>query len=142
MCEIMSEPAPALNLFHVVILHPDGAFSAEVFETVELLAARLKELINRDVSVACYQGVRLNISKPPMRYLMTPNGNVPLFDTETKIEPDETGYLGVDPTHLEDPPQLGMPPAQKPGVAPDEFFSDDDGETINIFDNALPDPDN
>jgi len=78
-----------------------------------------------------------------MRYLMTPNGNVPLFDADPVIEPDETGYLGVDPTHLEDPPQLGVSTSQKAGVAPDEFFSDDDeGGTINIFDNALPDPDN
>lgn len=132
----------AADLFHVVILHPDGAFSAEVFDTVDALANRLKTLINHDVSVACYQGHRINISKPPMRYLMTPDGNVPLFDTDVPVEPDETGYLGVDPAHLEEPPQLGVPTAQKPGVAPDEFFSDDDGETINIFDNALPDPDN
>lgn len=130
------------NSFHVVILQPDGEFATESFATAEELAARLKALINRDVSVACYQGVRLNISKPPMRHLMTPAGNIPLFDAPQTIEPDETGYLGVDPTHLEDPPQLGVPAAQKAGTAPDEFFSDEDGEAINIFDSALPDPDN
>jgi len=130
------------DFFHVVILSADGTFAAEQFQTAEALAIRLKELVNRDVSVACYRGQRLNISKPPARYLMTPDGNIPLFDEPSAIEPDETGYLGVDPVHLEDPPQLGLPTAQKPGVAPDEFFSDDDGDAINIFDGALPDPDN
>lgn len=133
---------PAPNLFHAVILHSDGTFTAETFSDANSLATRLKDLVNRDVSVACYCGQRLNVSKPPMRYLMTPDGNIPLFDAEPVIEPDETGYLGIDPTHLEDPPQIGVPTAQRPGVAPDEFFSDEDGEAINIFDSALPDPDN
>lgn len=128
--------------FHVVILQPDGEFSAESFATAEELAAKLKTFINCDVSVTCYQGVRLNISKPPLRHLMTPDGNIPLFDVAQTIEPDETGYLGVDPTHLEDPPQLSVPAAQKGGALPDEFFSDEDGEAISIFDSALPDPDN
>lgn len=130
------------ELFHVVILQSDGTFSTETFETVDALAERLKALINRDVSVACYRGVRLNISKPPARYLMTPEGNIPLFDTTPVIEPDDSGYLGLDPIYMEDPPQLGIPADKKTGVAPDEFFSDEDGDAINIFDNALPDPDN
>lgn len=134
--------AQEIVLYHAVILQADGSFTAEVFESADALAARLKTLINRDVSVACYRGQRLNVSKPPMRYLMTPSGNIPLFDAAAAIEPDDTGYLGVDPAHLEEPPQLGVTGSQKSGVAPDEFFSDDDGETINIFDNALPDPDN
>lgn len=134
--------AQEIVLYHAVILQADGSFTAEVFESADALAARLKTLINRDVSVACYRGQRLNVSKPPMRYLMTPSGNIPLFDAAAEIEPDDTGYLGVDPAHLEEPPQLGVTGSQKSGVAPDEFFSDDDGETINIFDNALPDPDN
>lgn len=133
---------PTSNLYHAVLLHSDGTFTAETFEDANCLAARLKDLVNRDVSVACYCGQRLSVSKPPMRYLMTPTGNIPLFDTDPVIEPDETGYLGIDPAHLEDPPQIGIPTGQKSSVAPDEFFSDDDGDAINIFDNVLPDPDN
>jgi hypothetical protein len=65
-----------------------------------------------------------------------------LFETDPVIEPDDTGYLGLDPTHLEDPPQLAVPNVGRPTPASDEFFSDDeDGAAINIFDNALPDPD-
>lgn len=128
--------------FYAVILHPDGSFATETFATVAELSARLKELVNRDVSVSCFKGARLSISKPPLRYLMTPDGNIPLFDTEPVIEPDDSGYLGVDPAHLEDPPQLSVPPVGRPVTSSDEFFSDDDeGAAINIFDNALPDPD-
>ena len=135
------ETLPTEKLY-AAILHPDGTFATEAFETIEAMAARLKELVNRDVSVACFSGSRLNISKPPMRYLMTPTGNIPLFDTEPVIEPDETGYLGVDPAHLEPPPQLSVPSVGKPvQPANDEFFSDDDADAINIFDGALPDPD-
>lgn len=127
--------------FYATILHPDGTFATEQFESAELLSARLKDLINKDVSVACFKGTRLHISKPPLRYLITPTGNIPLFDTDPVIEPDDTGYLGVDPVHLEDPPQLAVPSVGKPTPATDEFFSDDDGDAINIFDSALPDPD-
>lgn len=127
--------------FYAVILHPDGSFVTETFATIEEMSTRLKTLVNRDVSVACFKGTRLHISMPPMRYLMTPQGNIPLFDAEPVIAPDESGYLGLDPAHLEDPPQLSVPPVGRPTTASDEFFSDDDGEAINIFDNALPDPD-
>lgn len=129
------------EMFYAVILHADGAFNTESFDTVANLAARLKELVNRDVSVSCFKGTRLPVSKPPMRYLITPDGNLPLFDTDPVIEPDDSGYLGIDPAHLEDPPQLAVPTVGHPTPAGDEFFSDDDGAAINLFDNALPDPD-
>lgn len=136
----MADETPT-DFFYAVLLHPDGTFATEKFDTVDALAVRLKELINRDVSVSCFKGVKLNVSKPPMRYLMTPDANVPLFNTEPTIEADETGYLGVDPAHLEGPPQLVVPTAGKQTAPADEFFSDDDDDAINIFDNALPDPD-
>lgn len=137
----MSEEKPAES-FYAVILQSDGSFVTESFDAAQQLADRLKELINKDVSVACFKGTRLHVSKPPMRYLITDAGNLPLFDTDPVIEPDDTGYLGLDPAHLEDPPQLAVPPVGRPTPASDEFFSDDDeGAAINIFDNALPDPD-
>jgi hypothetical protein len=130
---------PAGLAWHVVILDTYGTFSTETYETADALALRLKDLVDRDVSVSCFCGARVQISKPPLRYLMTPQGNIPLFDEQPDIEPDDTGYLGVDPKHLEDPPVL-QPPRAATGTA-DEFFSDDDGDAINIFDSALPDSD-
>jgi hypothetical protein len=70
---------------------------------------------------------------------MTPEENIPLYNVPEEPEPDDTGYLGVDPAHLEDPTPLQTPPAQI--TQPDEFFSDDTNEIRNIFDDALPDPD-
>ena len=135
----MSNLADNAVLFHAVILHPDGTFATEVFSTVDELRTRLTDLVNKDVSVSCFRGQRLHISKPPMRYLMTPEGNLPLFAAEQTIEADDTGYLGVDPANFEDPPQLNVP--HTPTTGSDDFFSDDDAGSINIFDNALPDPD-
>jgi hypothetical protein len=134
------EPSTPVLSWHAVILDAYGEFSTETFETADQLAARLKELIDRDVSVSCFYGARVPISKPPTRYLMTPQGNIPLFAAPTEVEPDDSGYLGVDPKHLEDPPTL-RPPKETPSTDSDEFFSDDDGDAINIFDSAMPDPD-
>jgi hypothetical protein len=127
--------------FYAVILQTDGAFLTEQFDTAEALAARLKELINRDVSVSCFMGSRLHISKPPTRYLITPTGNIPLFEPEAQIEPDDTGYLGMDPIHFENPPQIKMPQQIKPAANADEFFNDDSDDIVNVFDKILPDPD-
>lgn len=128
------------NIYHAVILQHNGDFVTESFSDLAALTFRLKELIDRDVSVSCFKGARLRISKPPYRYLLTPDENVPLYEVPTDLEPDDTGYLGVDPAHLEDPPQV-QTPNMSPAAQPDEFFSDDTSEIRNIFDDALPDPD-
>lgn len=122
-----------------VILQADGSFCTESFLDANALAERLKELINTDVSVSCFRGERVLISKPPLRHLMTAEGNLPLFDTEAVVEPDDSGYLGVDPVHLEPPPQIQSP--RRATVDQDEFFSDTDDDALGIFDSALPDPD-
>jgi len=128
--------------YYAVILSPEGDFRVEEFDTLEKLSARLKELVNRDVSVFSFAGVRLNISKPPFRHLLTPWGNMPLFDISAdSLEPDETGYLGVDPVHLESPPEIKTPSAPKSSVNSGDFFSDEDDGSLNVFDSVLPDPD-
>jgi hypothetical protein len=126
---------------HAVILNSDGDITVESFSTVQELAVRLKALIDRDVSVFPFVGQRLFISKPPMRYLMTPDGNVPLFDINAEqLEPDDTGYLGIDPIHFEGPPQIKMQAPKQVDTA-DEFFDDKNDETFGVFDSVLPDPD-
>ena len=125
--------------YHVVILHANGDFATESFPNAQATAVRLRELIDRDVSVSCFKGERLKISKPPYRYLLTPDANIALYDVPENPEPDDTGYLGVDPIHLEGPPQIKS--ATISTAQPDEFFSDNTNEIRNIFDDALPDPD-
>ena len=138
----MAEDKNANTLkFHAVVYSADGDITIESFETAEALAARLKALIDHDVSVFPFMGDRLYISKPPMRYLMTPSGNIPLFEVKKdNLEPDDTGYLGMDPIHFEDPPQIKVQPV-KPASAADEFFDDNTDDTLGVFDSVLPDPD-
>lgn len=127
--------------YGAVILTHEGDFKTEVFDTLDALTARLTELVDKDVSVACFAGQPLPISKPPFRHLLTPWGNKPLFVLpQGELEPDTTGYLGVDPVHLESPPTITTRPASPQGD--DEFFGDDSGEAIDIFNGVLPDPDN
>lgn len=134
-----SAPAPR---YYIVVLHADGALAAEEFDTLPAMAARIKALINTDVSVFSFAGTRLRISKPPFRHLLTPAGPVPLFDINAdKLEPDDTGYLGVDPAYLETPPEIKAPGVRTSSTPNDEFFSEDDENTLNVFDNILPDPD-
>ena len=130
--------------FHAAILQADGAFSTESFETLPELVERIRNLIDRDVSVFAYAGERLKISKPPHRHLLVPNGKpIPLFVLPEELEEDDSGYLGIDPIHLAEPPQLKVPQGPKgaPAADDDEFFSDDNGGALGVFDNVLPDPD-
>jgi hypothetical protein len=64
---------------------------------------------------------------------------IPLFDAPTDFEEDETGYLGVDPINLDDPPQLKVPQTSRPTVSDADIFDDDNG-ALGVFDGVLPDP--
>lgn len=135
------ENAPRANKFYAAVLQTTGEYVVHEFEQLSALVAFLRDLVDHDASVFCFSGVQLKISKPPFRYLITPDGPQPLFElpSSQELEADDTGYLGVDPVHFEDPPQIQSP---RPVAAnSDEFFSDDD-DGVGIFDSALPDPDN
>lgn len=138
----MAEPESPPAGFGVVILTPDGEFKTETFATLEELVTRLTALIDKDVSVSCFAGQPLPVSKPPFRHLLTPWGNKPLFSVPAAdLEQDESGYLGVDPIHLEGPPQIQVRPVQPPAEE-DEFFGDDSGDALDMFNGVLPDPEN
>lgn len=140
MTDEQPEDQPA-QTYWAVVLHPDGTFATEEHATLEELAARLKTLIDQDVSVSCFHGTRLPISKPPLRYLMAPTGNIALFNVPNAPEPDDSGYLGVDPIHMQDPPQLKMPNTKTTTPGNDEFFDDANDDVMGVFDGVLPDPD-
>lgn len=127
--------------FYAVVLNAAGEYGVETFDTLEELRARMAALVDHDVSAFSFVGQQLKISKPPYRHLLTPWGDKPLFAIPETLEPDDTGYLGADPTHLEEPPEMTAP--RRPGVANSdaEFFADDDDNTFNVFDRMMPDPD-
>jgi hypothetical protein len=129
--------------YHVAILQATGDFGVESFDTLEQLTARIKELLNTDVYVACFHGARVMISKPPMRYLMLADAKVPLFDVPAleNLEPDDTTYLGADPAILEGPAEIALPQKPKASEDSENFFSDDTDGIVNVFDSILPDPD-
>jgi len=127
--------------YYAVVLDSAGDFTTEAFDTAAQLTARLKELIDQDVSVSCFCGQHLPISKPPFRHVQLPDGSwAPLFDIAVdKLETDTSGYLGLDPIGLQAPAQIKISKA----VAPpdDEFFDDQPEDVLSAFDEILPDPD-
>jgi hypothetical protein len=127
--------------FHLAVLQPDGSYFTEECENLPALVARLKELVDKDVSVFSFAGMRLQTSKPPFRHLLTPWGNFPLFDVPDALEPDDTGYMGVDPIGLAGPTEIKAPSSARPAQAHDDLFADDGGDVMGVFDNVLPDPD-
>lgn len=129
--------------FYAVILQANGDFGVETFDSLDPLVTRIKTLVNKDVSVFSFAGHLLPVSKPPFRHLLTPWGPKSLFDMQPEdLEIDDTGYLGIDPIHLTDPPQLKTPTGDK-NFADDSaaFFDDSDDPGMGVFDNVLPDPD-
>lgn len=129
--------------FYAAIVYPDGEYKVESFPELDLLVARLKSLVDQDASVFTFAGTQLRVSKPPFRHLITPWGNKPLFDIpQGELEADETGYLGFDPIHLAEPPELKSPKQSQAFTNNnDEFFDDKDDGSIGVFDSVLPDPD-
>lgn len=142
MSEENQKPSLDEIKFYAAILHADGTYAVEEFAELPELVERVKSLIDRDVSVFSFAGTRLQISKPPFRHLLTPWGPQPLFNPPAEnLEPDETGYLGLDPIHLEGPPEIKAAQQLKGNSQSDEFFQDDNDNVMNVFDSVLPDPD-
>lgn len=141
MAKAENKDVPQPDNYYAAILHADGTYTVEEFDALDKLAARLRELIDRDVSVFTFAGLRLQISKPPFRHLLSPWGNLPLYSApDADLEPDDTGYLGVDPIHLEDPPEIKTPKVPRASQS-DDFFPEDNENVMNVFDSILPDPD-
>jgi len=132
---------PAKQKFYAAILYADGEYACESFDKLDGLVDRLKGLIDKDVSVFTFAGTQLKVSKPPFRHLLTPWGAKPLFDVPVdSLEPDDSGYLGGDPIHLIDPPEIKAPQGQTVNDQ-DEFFDDNSLPEMGVFDSVLPDPD-
>lgn len=125
--------------FFATILYSDGEYAVESFDTLPELTKRVRDFVDKDVSVFAFAGAQLKVSKPPFRHLLTPWGPQPLFEVPEQFEPDDTGYLGLDPILLADPPEIKSPKSATHNE--DEFFDDDAAQELGVFDSALPDPD-
>lgn len=123
---------------YVLTLVPeDGVMRFEHIATEGELKFRVQQLLNsgEEVSISITFGHRLKISKPPLRHLVTPWGNIPLFDPlpeELTLEDD--GYIG---------PRYAVPDLMTTPPDADELEGDDAEEeeeatptvddTTNIF---------
>lgn len=81
----------------LTVLPETGILRFEHIASEEELAFRIKQLLEsgEEVSISVTFGYRLQISKPPLRYLVAPWGNSPLFNPlpqELTLEDD--GYIG------------------------------------------------
>ena len=88
--------------FYLVVV-PDGeAPTVEEYTDVAELAERVRELDGEPVSVFAFLGTRFHFSRGPYRYLLTPFGNMPLFDLPRAEELGviEDGYLGEEQEEL------------------------------------------
>jgi hypothetical protein len=84
-------------IFILTILPETGILRFEHIETEEELAFRIRQLLDsgEEVSISVSFGFRLQISKPPLRYLVAPWGKTPLFDPlPQELQLEDDGYIG------------------------------------------------
>lgn len=88
--------------FYAVVLPEDGPPRVDQYDTIELLQAAITATIGTEVALFPFMGHRLKISKGQWRYLMTPFGNLPLFNVPApnELEVDETGWVGKQSQEL------------------------------------------
>lgn len=94
----------------LAILPETGVLRHETFSNEADLHRRLRELLDseEEVSVSISVGFRLLISKPPLRYIVTPWGRTPLFEPLVdELSVEEDGFLGRRYDDL-------LPPAEEP----------------------------
>lgn len=132
-----------LPTYILAIVPETGVLRHETFSDESELVLRLRALEDsgEEISISISVGYRLQISKPPLRYLVAPWGRTPLFDPlaeELTLEDD--GFLGKRYDDL-------LPPATAPdqdevdaeiaaGDVHDEDDEDDEEDDAPTVDDA------
>jgi len=100
--QLLSNQKTADQKFYLVVVPEDDKPQTEAYDAVELLMARINELLGTRVSIFAFMGFKMAISKGPNRYLKTPFGTLPLFSLPKadEMEYDDDGYVGEDETEL------------------------------------------
>lgn len=88
--------------FYLATQPEDGLLRVEQFDTIEKLQQALIAAIGTEAAVVPFMGHHLKVSKGPWRYLVTPFGNLPLFNVPGpgEIEVDDSGWLGKQSQEL------------------------------------------
>lgn len=123
----------------LTVLPETGILRFEHLASEEELAFRIKQLLEsgEEVAISVTFGFRLQISKPPLRYLVAPWGNTPLFDPLPQLlSLEDDGYIGK----RYDPPaaEVLSPDADDPAAAAQDEEEEEQprstvDESTNIF---------
>jgi hypothetical protein len=141
--QLLNSQVSQQQRFFLVVIPEDNSPRIEQFDELGVLQARIVELLGTEVALYPFLGSWLGISAGPWRYLITPWGNLPLFDVPAPgaVRPDESGWVGtkgqelVIPTRPADvfinpppppPTQAGPPPAPEPVPASPAIFGHGD----------------
>ena len=91
----MSEPNGQPQPYWAVIANESsGHISVESFDSRSDMVGRFRVLVHRGgYRVFVFQGRRLQISKPPHRFLLDGPDQIPLFEIKVIAEEDESGEL-------------------------------------------------
>lgn len=96
MQTLLDQGVAGLSL--IMTLVPEtGVLRQETFDNEADFIARLRSLLDSDeeVAVSLSLGFKLGVSRPPLRFLVTPWGNQPLFNPlPAELSLEEDGFLG------------------------------------------------
>lgn len=87
------------RLVYYVTHMTEGTQNISMFETREAMVEYLRGIVGKQGRVGIFRGERWNLSKGPLKYLVSPDPKdhpIPLFGTSCGIEIDNEGTLGED----------------------------------------------
>ncbi len=121
--QLMNSQVSQLQKFYLVIIPEDGLPRIEPFDELSALQSRIIALLGTEVALYPFLGSWLGISAGPWRYLITPWGNLPLFNVPAPgdVRPDESGWVGTKEQELVIPTRpaevfMEPPPPPPPAV--------------------------
>lgn len=129
--------------FYLVVL-PDNAFPRiEEYESIELLRRGIQNLIGQNVWLFPFMGYHFGISRGPHRYLMTPFGPLPLFETPDPqtAQLEEDGFVGIVEEELEAPSAPSDGPEVRQPTTQDRQDEEDEAAAAEVTRPPLDDDD-
>ena len=127
LTQILNTSRLADQRFYMVVVPDDDVPSVLEFATIEELIRGIQSRLGTPGWVFPFMGYRLHVSKGPLRWLLTPYGNLPLFSDTASPEPESSGYVG--PAAVE----IAFPPVSvtRAAAAPAPSSTDDDTPVLD-----------
>lgn len=114
--------------FYLLVVPDDAMPEVLEYQTIEQLVEGIRARLGTASCLFPFLGYRLHISKGPLRWLITPYGQIPLFTSEAlSPEPEVSGYVGPDAVDIPLPP---TPESQRYAHAASEADPEDDDTPV------------